>query len=82
MPGAAVTCTWDVVIVGAAGLLTVSANAVGAEDCPNESVTVNMKLTVVLEVGVPDTMPVPAARDNPSEGRPVAVQVSVPVPVP
>jgi hypothetical protein len=63
-------------------LFTVRTNAVAAEDCPNESLTVSMKLTVALEVGVPETMPVPAARDNPSEGRPVAVHVSVPVPVP
>lgn len=63
-------------------MLTVSVKAVAAEDCPNESLRVNMKLIVALEVGVPDTMPVPAASDKPSEGSPVALHVSVPVPVP
>ena len=62
-------------------MLTVSTNAVAAEDCPNESLTVRVKPTVALEVGVPETMPVPPASDSASEGSPVTVQVSVPVPV-
>ena len=62
-------------------MLTVTTNAVAAEDCPNESLTVRVKLTSVLEVGVPETMPVLAASDSPLEGSPVALQVRVPVPV-
>jgi hypothetical protein len=81
VPGAAVTWTCVDVIAGAVGLLTVSTNAVAAEDCPNESLTVSVKLTVAFEVGVPETMPVPAASDNPSAGRPVALHVSAPVPL-
>lgn len=81
VPGAAVTWACVVVITGAAGLLTESTNAVAAEDCPNESLTVNVKLTVAFEVGVPETMPVPPASDNASAGRPTALQVRLPVPV-
>src|ERR1700751_2186412 len=62
-------------------MLTVTTNAVAAEDCPNESLTVRVKLTGALEVGVPETMPVLAASDSPLEGSPVAFQVRVPVPV-
>jgi hypothetical protein len=62
-------------------LLTVSVNAVAAEDCPNASLTVNVKLIVALEVGVPDTMPVLAASANASAGRPTALHVSAPVPL-
>jgi hypothetical protein len=69
------------VITGAAGLLTVRTNAVAAEDCPKESLTVKVKLTVAFEVGVPATIPVIAASDNASAGRPTALQVSAPVPL-
>jgi hypothetical protein len=62
-------------------LFTVSVNGVAAEDWPNVSLTVNVKVTVVLEVGVPETMPVLAASANASAGRPTAVHVSAPVPL-
>jgi hypothetical protein len=81
MPGAAVTCACVVVIAGAGGLLTVSVNAVAAEDWPNVSLTVKVKLIVALAVGVPETMPVLAASVNASAGRPTALHVSAPVPL-
>jgi hypothetical protein len=56
-------------------------NAVAAEAWPNVSLTVKVKATLCFVVGVPETMPVLAASDNPSAGRPTALQVSVPVPV-
>jgi hypothetical protein len=75
------TCAGVVEITGAAGLFTVMLNGVAAEDWPNVSLTVKVKATLCFVVGVPDTMPVLAARDNPSAGRPTALQVSAPVPV-
>src|SRR4029077_19454191 len=78
--GAAVTCTCVVVIAGAAGLFTVIVNAVAAEDCPNVSLTVNVKATDCFVGGVPETTPVLALSDSPSAGRPAAPHVSVPVP--
>jgi hypothetical protein len=75
--------TWAgvVVITGAAGLLTVIVNAVAAEDCPNVSLTVNVKATDCFVGGVPETTPVLELRDSPSAGRPTAPHVSVPVPL-
>lgn len=62
-------------------MFTVIVNGVAAEDCPKESLTVKVKLTVAFEVGVPATIPVIAASDNASAGRPTALQVSAPVPL-
>src|ERR1700722_17627534 len=56
-------------------------NAVAAEDWPNVSLTVMVKATLCFVVGVPETMPVLAASDNPSAGRPAALHVSAPVPL-
>jgi hypothetical protein len=75
------TCAGVVLITGGAGLFTVITNAVAAEDCPNVSLAVKVKLTVACEVGVPETTPVFATSDNASAGRPTALQVSAPVPV-
>jgi hypothetical protein len=61
--------------------LTVRTNAVAAEDWPNVSLTVRVKLTVAFDVGVPETAPELAPSDNASDGRPVAFQVSAPLPV-
>jgi hypothetical protein len=79
-PGFAVTCACVVVIVGAGGLFTVMVNAVAAEDCPNASLTFTRALIDVFAVGVPERTPA-ALSDSPSAGRPVALQVSAPVPV-
>jgi hypothetical protein len=81
VPGAAVTCACVVVITGTAGLLTVSTNAVGADDWPNVSLTVKVKLSVAFEVGVPESTPELAPSDNASAGRPVALHVRGPLPV-
>ena len=62
-------------------MLTVIVNAVAAEDCPNVSLTVNVKATDCFVVGVPETTPVLELSDSPSAGRPTALHVSVPVPV-
>ena len=62
-------------------MLTVIVNAVAAEDCPNVSLTVNVKATDCFVGGVPETTPVLALSDSPSAGRPTALQVSVPVPL-
>ena len=67
-------------IAGAAGLFTVIVNAVAAEDCPNVSLTVNVKATDCFVGGVPETTPVLALSDSPSAGSPTAPHVSVPVP--
>jgi hypothetical protein len=62
-------------------LFTVIVNDVAAVDWPNASVTVKLNETVCFDVGVPEITPVLELSDNPSIGRPVALQVSVPVPV-
>src|ERR1700733_9113977 len=56
-------------------------NAVAADDCPNVSLTVKVNGTAAAEVGVPETTPVFAFSERPSAGRPVALQVSVSVPI-
>jgi len=78
--GAAVTCACVVVIAGAAGLLTVIVKGVAGEDCPYVSLTVTMMMIDAFDVGVPERTPA-VLSDRLSEGRPVALQVSVPVPV-
>lgn len=78
--GFAVNCACVVAIAGAGGLLTVMANGVAVEDCPNVSLTVTMMLMEAFDVGVPARTPA-ALSDSPSAGRPVALHVSVPVPV-
>lgn len=62
-------------------MLTVMVNGADAVLGPAalESVTVTVKVTVPLAVGVPEIAPVLELIERPSE-RPVALQVSVPAP--